>query len=88
MAFARIVTHYFHHRAWLEDGELLRSTHKFAGIPAVLIHGRLDLGSPLRTAWELQKAWPGSELVITSSGHSSGDPAMADAIVAATDGFR
>jgi len=88
MAFARIVTHYFHHGAWLADGQILRGAHKLAGIPAVLIHGRMDLGSPLRTAWELHNAWPGSELVVTNSGHSSGDPSMADAIVAATDRFR
>ena len=88
MAFARIVTHYFHHRAWLEDDELLRGAHTLAGIPAVLIHGRMDLGSPLLTAWQLHNAWPGSELVITNSGHSSGDPSMSEAIISATNRFR
>ena len=34
-----------------------------AGIPGVLIHGRLDMGGPLRTAWELAQAWPDAELV-------------------------
>jgi proline iminopeptidase len=53
MAFARIVTHYFHHHAWLEDGILLREAHRLAGIPGVLVHGRLDLGSPAVGAWEL-----------------------------------
>jgi proline iminopeptidase len=88
MMFARIVTHYFHHRAWLEEGELLRGASQLASVPAVLIHGRKDLGSPLQTAWDLHKAWPGSELVVTNSGHSSGDPTMSEAIVAATDMFR
>jgi proline iminopeptidase len=88
MAFARIVTHYFCHRAWLEERKLLRGVQKLAGIPAILIHGRLDLGSPLQTAWALHRAWPGSQLVITNSGHSSADPSMADAIVSATDRFR
>ena len=50
MAFARIVTHYFHHNAWLEDGILLRDAHRMAGIPGVLIHGRLDLGHPRSVA--------------------------------------
>jgi proline iminopeptidase len=49
MAFARIVTHYFHHQAWLEDGILLREANRLAGIPGVLVHGRLDLGSPALT---------------------------------------
>ena len=58
MAFARIVTHYFAHDAWLEDGALLRHTDRLRGIPGVMIHGRFDLGGPLVTAWELAQAWP------------------------------
>jgi len=30
---ARLCVHYFHNRAWLEDGQLLREAHKLAGIP-------------------------------------------------------
>ncbi|MFD5101767.1 prolyl aminopeptidase [Streptomyces albidochromogenes] len=87
MAFVRICTHYFANDAWLEDGQLLRDAGRLAGIPAVLIHGRLDLGSPLKTAWELSKAWPGAELkVIDDSGHT-GSRTMRDAILAATERF-
>ena len=53
LAFVRICAHYFSHGAWLEEGELLRDAGRLAGIPGVLIHGRLDMGSPLGTAWEL-----------------------------------
>jgi proline iminopeptidase len=86
MAFARIVTHYFHHRAWLEDGILLRDAHRLARIPGVLVHGRLDLGSPAVTAWELAQAWPGAELHLVGTGHTGGDE-MTDRVVAATDRF-
>jgi proline iminopeptidase len=80
VAFARITAHYFAHDAWLEDGRLLRDAHRLAGIPGTLIHGRLDLGSPLKTAWELARAWPDAELhVIQDSGHT-GSPAMRRAI--------
>jgi hypothetical protein len=41
LAFVRMCTHYFAHRAWLEDGQLLRDAHRLKGIPGVLIHGRL-----------------------------------------------
>src|SRR5437870_8592085 len=58
MAFARIVTHYFHHHAWLEDGVLLREAHRLAGIPGVLVHGRLDRGGPALVSWQLAEAWP------------------------------
>lgn len=46
MAFARIVTHYFHHKAWLEEGILLRNAHKLAAIPGVMVQGRIDFGGP------------------------------------------
>jgi proline iminopeptidase len=86
MAFARIVTHYFSHAAWLENGELLRNAGALRGIPGVMIHGRLDLGCPLGTAWELAQAWLDGELVVVAAaGHSTGDLGMTDAIVAATD---
>jgi proline iminopeptidase len=88
LAFARLVTHYFHHHAWLEDGMLLRHASALAPIPGILIHGRLDLASPLVTAWELAQAWPTSELVIVrGAGHASTDPGMSEAIMAATDRF-
>lgn len=86
MAFAKIVTHYFHHHAWLEDGILLRDAHLLAGIPGVLIHGRLDLGSPAMTAWELAQAWPGAELELIGSGHTGGEEMTAH-VIAATDRF-
>ena len=88
LAFARIVTHYFRHNAWLEDGMLLRQASALAHIPGIMIQGRLDLASPLVTAWELARAWPNSELVIVSgAGHAPTDPGMSEAIVAATDRF-
>lgn len=86
MTFARIVTHYFHHRAWLADGQILRDAGRLAGIPGVLIHGRFDLGGPLDVAWELARAWPSAELHIVDTGHAGGDP-MTDLTVEATDRF-
>jgi proline iminopeptidase len=86
MAFARIVTHYFHHHAWLEDGILLRDASRLAGIPGVLVHGQLDLGSPAITAWELAQAWDGAELHLVGTGHTGGEE-MEDHLVAATNGF-
>jgi proline iminopeptidase len=88
LAFARLVTHYFHNNAWLEDGILLREASSLAHIPGILIHGRLDLECPLVTARELTQAWPNSELVIVSgAGHSGTDPGMSEALVTATDRF-
>lgn len=87
--FARIVTHYFRHDAWFEDNALIDNAGLLKGIPGVLIQSRLDLATPLATAWTLAQAWPGSELVLLEGGlHSATESRMADAIVAATDRFR
>jgi proline iminopeptidase len=88
IAFARLVTHYWHHAAWLEGGRLLRDAGLLAGIPAVLIHGRIDLSSPIDIPWQLSQHWPGSELVIVEeAGHGTGEAGIAAAVIAATDRF-
>jgi proline iminopeptidase len=82
MTFARIVTHYFHHRAWLSDGQLLRDAHRLAGIPGMMVHGRFDLGSPVDTAWQLAQAWPDADLHVVETGHAGGDEMTARVIEA------
>jgi proline iminopeptidase len=88
MAFARLVTHYWRHAAWLEDGALLRDAGRLAGIPGVLVHGWLDLSGPVDVAWHLAQAWSDAELVVVDeAGHGVRDQEMADAVVAALDRF-
>jgi proline iminopeptidase len=88
MAFARLVTHYWHHAAFREDGVLMRDAGRLAGIPGVLIHGRLDLSSPLDIPWQLSRAWPGSRLIVVDdAGHGAGQPGMREALLEAIDGF-
>jgi proline iminopeptidase len=88
LALVRICTHYFSHGAWLEEGQLLRDADRLAGIPGVVIHGRLDLGSPLATAWELTHAWPGADLVVVADSGHTGSDAMREAALAATERFK
>jgi proline iminopeptidase len=88
MAFARLVTHYWSNAAFLPDGILLRDGGRLAGIPGVLVHGRLDLSSPLESAWQVAQAWPGSELIVVGeAGHGTRYPGMAEALLAALDRF-
>ncbi len=73
LTFARLVTHYWGHDCFLEDGQLLRDLPALADIPAVLVHGRMDISSPLDTAWRLAQGWPGAELVVVGdAGHGGG----------------
>ncbi len=74
LRFARLVTHYWRHAAFLEDEQLIRDAATLDGIPGVLIHGRLDVSGPLETAWRLSKRWTTSELhVLDDVGHGSGE---------------
>jgi len=74
LAFVRLTAHYFSHAAFIEEGAVIRDAGRLAGIPGVLIHGRLDLSCPAETAWELARAWPGAELLIDDhSGHRGSD---------------
>lgn len=88
MCFARLVTHYWSHAAWLEDGELIRNAGKLAGIPGALVHGRLDVSGPPDIAWQLSQVWPGSSLtLVDDAGHGTGHPDVVSAVVGATDRF-
>lgn len=82
LCFARLVTHYWSNRAWLPEGEIMSHLNRLAGIPAILIHGRLDFGSPLKTAFELHQAWLGSQLIVVEdAGHDTSTPSMTAGIV-------
>ncbi|MDQ3511174.1 MAG: prolyl aminopeptidase [Pseudomonadota bacterium] len=89
LAFARIENHYFVNRGFFEvDDQLLRDAHRIAEIPGVIVHGRYDVVCPVKNAWDLHKAWPKAELLISpASGHSAFEAENVDALVRATDRF-
>jgi proline iminopeptidase len=77
LGFARQVTHCWRHDSWLEPDEIVRNADRLAGIPGWLIHGRLDVSSPLDGPWKIHRAWPGSELIIVDSEGHGGDSMQA-----------
>jgi hypothetical protein len=54
---------------------------------ALQVHGRQDLGCPVRTAWELTRAWPDAELYIVEDSGHTGSAAMRNHLLAALDTF-
>jgi proline iminopeptidase len=85
--FARLVTHYWSHDCFLADGHVLSGMARLTDIPAVLIHGRYDMSSPLETPWTLHCAWPASRLVVVNdAGHGGGS--FASELTGALDSFR
>lgn len=87
-AFARIENHYFVHGGFLEEGQLIRDAGRLKDIPGVIIQGRYDACTPIRTAWDLHRAWPEARfIVVPDAGHAFDEPGVLDALIAATDGF-
>jgi len=78
--------HYFAHQAFVAPGQLLAGMPRIAHLPGVIVHGRYDVICPVRYACALADAWPGVDLrIVPDAGHSSMEPGIATALVAATD---
>lgn len=90
LPFARIECHYFVNKAFFpSDNYLLENVHKVRKIPAQIVHGRYDVVCPLRSAWDLHKAWPEATLtIVPNSGHAASEPGTRSKLIEATDGFR
>ena len=89
LAFARIECHYFVHGGFLEsDTQLLDQVERIRHIPAVIVQGRYDVVCPMRSAWDLHRAWPEAELVVVpDAGHSAFEPGIVAQLLKATDRF-
>lgn len=88
-AFARIENHYFVNHGFFEsDGELLKRADRLSAIPGVIVQGRYDVVTPMRSAWDLHKAWPTARLdIIADAGHTGTETGLAAALINATDSF-
>ena len=84
---ARLVTHYWGHGHFMDDGALARNVERLAGIPGVLIRGAFDFAPPLDLFWRLARGWPESELVVIEEEGHRGGGATDVALVRATDRF-
>jgi proline iminopeptidase len=86
LAFARIECHYFVNGGFLDhDGQLLQRADRLAGIPGIIVHGRYDVVTPLRNAWELKRVWPAAELrIVPDAGHAMTEPGIVHELVVAT----
>lgn len=90
LAFARIECHFFVNKGFLrEDGALLKAAHRLAPLPGVIVHGRYDVVTPIRNAWDLKAAWPSAVLrIVADAGHAMTEPGIVSELVRATSYFR
>ena len=88
-AFARIECHYFVHGGFFRsDAQLLEDVGRIRHIPAVIVQGRYDVVCPMRSAWDLHRAWPEADLrIVPDAGHSAFERGNLHELVSATDRF-
>ncbi len=71
LAFARIVTHFVRHNAWLPDNALIDNSSCLSETPLLMINGRYDFQSPIGNAYALKDKLPHAELIVVdNSGHT------------------
>ena len=88
VALARIENHFFLHSGWFDEGQLIAGIDRIRHIPAVIVQGRYDVGTPMMTAWDLHRAWPEAEFVVVDdAGHAASEPGIQQALRDATDLF-
>ncbi len=90
IAFARIECHYFVHGGWFRNqNQLLEDVDRIRHIPGVIVHGRYDVVTPVKNAWDLHKVWPEADLkIIADAGHAFNEPGNLHELITATDRFR
>lgn len=86
-AFARLENHYFTNKAFLdEDGWILKNADRLRGIMGYIVQGRYDMICPPQRAWELHKAWPGSDMrMVRNAGHALSEPGISAELVRVMD---
>jgi len=89
LAFARIECHYFIHGGFLHsDNQILEDIGRIAHIPGLIVQGRYDVVTPLKSAWELKQAWPNAELrIVADAGHAMTEPGIVHELVRASRAF-
>ena len=89
LAVSRIECHYFFHCGFMQhDGQLLRDLHRIRHLPATVVQGRYDMPCPVRSAWDLHRAWPEADFrLVADAGHSATEPGITHELVLATDRY-
>lgn len=88
-SIARIECHYFVHNTFFNtDNWILENIATIRTIPCIMVQGRYDIPCPIKSAWDLHRAWPEAQLeIIPDAGHAATEPGILDALIRATDNF-
>lgn len=86
LAMARISANMFLRDPWLGASGKVWPAQGLQGIPGTIVQGQWDVVTPMATAWQLHRSWPGSTLrIVPEAGHASSDPALRQALIQTLD---
>ena len=86
LCMAKISSHYFVNRCFIEEGFILNNLDKVANIPAIVLHGRYDMVCQLTHAHKLVQKWPNAHLqILPKAGHGGFETQTIDGFCKAAD---
>ena len=89
LGIARMETHYFVHRVFLAENQLLDGVAALRHLPCTIVQGRYDMVCPIVSADALARAWPEADYVIVpNAGHSAWEPGITAALVRACERMK
>jgi proline iminopeptidase len=54
-------------------------------LPCTIVHGRYDVVTPVKSAWDLSRVWPEAMLrIVPDAGHAMTEPGIVHELVSAT----
>ena len=59
--------------------------HRIRHLPGTIVHGRYDVVTPVKSAWDLARVWPEADLrIVADAGHAMTEPGIVHELVGAT----
>ena len=89
IAFARIECHYFVNAGFLKrEDQLLIHAGRMRHIPCIVVHGRYDVVTPLKNAFDLKAVWQEMDLrIVPDAGHAMTETGTVHELIEATRQF-
>ncbi len=89
IAFARIECHYFVQGGFLKrEDQLLIHAGRLRHIPCIVVHGRYDVVTPLKNAFDLKAVWPEIDLrIVPDAGHAMTETGTIHQLISSTRQF-
>ena len=89
LARAKVQLHYINNFCFIDGDDILNKAKILKNIPIKIIQGRYDMVCPPKTAYDLKKQLPHSELIIIpDAGHSASEDGILSSLILATEEFK